>query len=523
VSAIERKKRTVQPPSPFNTTELQAAAAREGLAPARAMRIAETLYMNGLISYPRVDNTVYPPSLDLRGILGALEGVPAYRAYAQGLLAAGPLKPTRGKKETTDHPPIHPTGAADPDKLKPEEFKLYNLVARRFMATLSGPATIEGTKVSVEVGGEPFVARGDVLVHAGFREIYPYGLKKDEELPALAEGEDVDFLGAELLEKQTEPSARYSQGTLIQEMEKRGLGTKATRHAIIERLIEVSYVEELERGKAIAPTCRGRAVVDVLTSYAPRITTPNMTAELEAEMDDIANGRVERVDVVNHSRELLGKVMDELLPKTEDVGEMLKVAAAEDARVGTCPKSGHDLLVKSSAKTKGQFVGCAGWPDCDVTYPLPQGKIEGAELPCPVCGTPQVTVIQFRSKPRTMCLDPHCETNKEPELVVGSCATCAAEGREGLLTVRKSPRTLKRFVRCTNYEQCGVSFPLPQKGTLEATNETCEPCGAPVVIVQTQKGPWRICVDPACPGKADQVKKPARGGARGAKGARRAG
>jgi DNA topoisomerase-1 len=389
------------------------------------------------------------------------------------------------------------------------------------MATLSGPATIEGTKVTVEVGGEPFVARGDVLVNAGFREIYPYGLKKDEQLPSLAEGDSVAFLGAELLEKQTEPSARYSQGTLIQEMEKRGLGTKATRHAIIERLIEVNYAEEMEKGKAIAPTARGRAVIDVLTSYAPRITTPNMTAELEAEMDDIANGRIKRTDVVAHSRDLLGKIMDELLPQTEAVGEMLKAAAVEDARVGTCPKSGHDLLVKSSAKTRSQFVGCAGWPDCDVTYPLPQGKIEAAEEACPVCGTPQVTVIQFRSKPRTMCLDPLCETNKEPEIVIGTCAKCAAEGREGQLTVRKSTRTLKRFVRCTNYDECGVSYPLPQKGAIEATGETCEPCGAPVVVVQTGKGPWRICVDPDCPGKADKAKKPARGKGRAAGGASR--
>jgi DNA topoisomerase-1 len=258
----------------------------------------------------------------------------------------------------------------------------------------------------------------------------------------------------------------------------------------------------------------------VLVNYAPRITTPSMTAELEAEMDDIANGRVKRTDVVAHSRDLLGKIMDELLPQTEAVGEMLKAAAAEDARVGTCPKSGHDLLIKSSPKTKSQFVGCAGWPECDVTYPLPQGKIEAVEEPCPVCGTPQVTVIQFRSKPRTMCLDPFCESNKEPEIVIGTCSKCAEEGREGQLAVRKSPRTLKRFVRCTNYDECGVSYPLPQKGAIEATGEICESCGAPVVIVHTAKGPWRICVDPDCPGKAAQAKKPARGKGRTAGAAR---
>lgn len=512
VTAVEKTPRNSAPPTPFNTTALQAAAASEGLSPARTMRIAETLYMNGLISYPRVDNTVYPPSLDLKAILTTLAEVPTYREYAKGLLAAGSLTATRGKKETTDHPPIHPTGAGDPDKLKPEEYKLYNLVARRFMATLSGPATIEGTKVVMDVAGEPFVAKGDVLVKPGYRAIYPYGLKKDERLPGLEAGETVKMLSHELLEKQTEPPARYSQGKLIQEMEKRGLGTKATRHAIIERLYEVKYVAN----EPIEPTCLGRAVVDALFEFAPRITTPDMTAELDQEMDDIANGRTTRGEVVGHSRELLSKVMDELVPKAAEVGEVLKDATAEDAKVGTCPKSGHDLLVKSSAKTKGQFVGCAGWPDCDVTYPLPQGKIESVPEACPVCGTPQVKVIRFRSKPMTMCLDPACETNREPELTVGTCRVCAEEGRQGLLTVRKSPRTLKRFVRCTNYEQCQVSYPLPQNGTIEATGETCEPCGAPMVIVQTARGPWRVCIDPNCPGKADKASKPARGkGARG--------
>ncbi len=506
VSDVNKTTRRVKPPTPFNTTALQAAAAAEGLSPARAMRIAESLYMDGLISYPRVDNTVYPPSLDLIGILRVLDGVPAYHEHATRLLRADSLTPTRGSKETTDHPPIHPTGAADPDRLKPEEWKLYNLVARRFMATLSADAVLESTKVTVDVAGESFVARGDVVVSAGFRAVYPYGLKKDEVLPVLSAGEDVAFNGAELEEKQTKPPARYSQGALIQEMEKRGLGTKATRHNIIQTLLDRRYVVN----DPVEPTCLGITVIDALAAFADRITTPDMTAELEAEMDAIANGRAERDDVVDHSRQLLAGVMDTLLPRAAEVGDMLKNAAAEDARVGTCPKSGHDLLVKASLKTKGQFVGCAGWPECDVTYPLPQGKIEPVEEPCPECGMPQVKIIQFRQKPRVHCLSPECPTNHEPELVVGVCATCDAEGRHGELKVLRSPRTLKRFVRCTNYETCQVSYPLPQNGEIEPTSETCEPCGAPKVIVHTRRGPWKICIDPACPAK-EEPKKPARG------------
>ena len=520
VTAAEKKRRKVAPPTPFNTTALQAAAAAEGITPARAMRIAESLYMDGLISYPRVDNTVYPSSLDLRGILKALVEVPVYHEHAGKLLSGGALHPTRGAKETTDHPPITPTAAGDPDKMKAEEWKLYNLISRRFMATLSDAAVVEGTKVTIEVGGEPFVARGDILVEPGFRAIYPYGLKKDEQLPPLRENDNVDFLGAEMAQKQTEPPARYSQGKLIQEMEKRGLGTKATRHAIIERLLEVRYVAN----EPLEPTCLGRAVIDALSSFAPRITTPDMTSDLEAEMDDIANGRSTRLQVVGHSRELLAQVMGELIAKAPEVGEALKEAGADDAKVGVCPKSGHDLLVKSSAKTRGQFVGCSGWPECDVTYPLPQGKIEAVDEVCPTCGTPQVKVIQFRTKPRVVCLDPACPTNYEPEISIGECKKCAAAGKPGQqLTVRRSPRTLKRFVRCTNYDECETSYPLPQRGELSATGEDCPTCSAPMVIVNTGRGPWKICIDPNCPSKAETAKKPAARGRGGAKrGAKRA-
>ncbi len=107
VASVEKKKRTVQPPAPFNTTSLMAAASAEGLSPARTMRIAESLYMDGYISYPRVDNTVYPSSLDLADTVKAISGNPAYAPYCKELLAKDKLTATRGKKETTDHPPIY--------------------------------------------------------------------------------------------------------------------------------------------------------------------------------------------------------------------------------------------------------------------------------------------------------------------------------------------------------------------------------------------------------------------------------
>ena len=499
VSTVKKKKRTIKPPAPFNTTSLLAAASSIGFAPARTMRIAETLYMNGYMSYPRVDNTVYPPSLDLKGILKALDAVPIYHEHVTRLLGKGELTPTRGKKQATDHPPIHPTAAADPEKLKADEFKLYNLVARRFMATLSDPAVLESTRVELDVAGERFVAKGDVTVSPGFHAVYHYGLRKEELLPTLAEGNEVRFLGAEMEEKQTQPPARFSQGKLIQEMEKLGLGTKATRHNIIQTLYDRKYAA----GDPIEPTCKGKTVVEALVDNAARITTPEMTAELEDEMDQIANAQATRGAVVTHSRSLLAEVMEKLLARVDEVGEILKVAADEDAKVGICPKSGDDLLIKYSPKTKGYFVGCSGYPECDVTYRLPQAmRYESVEEPCPECGTIQVMLHRFKSKPLVRCLNLECPTNYVEETDLGACPVCAKEGRDGRITRRVSPKSLKQYARCTLYDTCGVSYPLPQSGEVEATGETCDPCGSPKVVVTTRKGPWKICLDPDCETKA---------------------
>lgn len=507
VVSVEFKQRKQQPPMPFNTTALQAAAAAEGLSPSRTMRIAETLYMNGLISYPRVDNTVYPPSLNVRDILKELTKVDAYRGYAEKLLAKGQLTATRGNKETTDHPPIHPTGAANPDSLKPEEFKLYNLVARRFMATFSDIAVYQDTVVGLDIASEPFEARGAVLSVPGFRAIYPYGSKKDDELPPIEKDDLLKVTESTLEGKQTKPPARYSEGSIITMMEKLGLGTKATRHDIVQRLVDRAYVQVED--KNLKPTMLGVAVIEALTEFAPRITTPDMTSDLEAEMDQIAGGDRTRVSVVDHSRQMLANVMVDLIDKAAEVGERLKDAAIADAKVGECPTCGKDLLVRNSPKTKSQFVGCAGWPECEVTYPLPQGKIDPLPDACVECGAPRVRIIQFRSKPIERCLNPACVTNFEAPVDLGACPVCPTLGKEGRIIGQRNPATLKRYARCTNFEECDTSYPLPGKGDLQPTHEYCPACGSPEVVVTTTRGPWRICINMQCPLKAEEAEKKA--------------
>jgi DNA topoisomerase-1 len=445
---------------------------------------------------------VYPPSLDLGGILDALSAVAVYRETIQHIRSR-PLHPTRGKKETTDHPPIHPTGAADADRLSGTALKIYNLVARRFLATLSDPAVIAGTKATIDVGGEPFVAKGDVLVVPGWRGIYKYGLKKDEVLPPFAEGASVDVRVARMEEKQTQPPARYSQGKLIEEMEKLGLGTKATRHDIIQTLQDRRYTAN----DPVEPTVKGRTVISALEQYAERITNPQMTHQLDDEMDAITRGDTTCDEVVEHSRGLLGPIIATLVPLAEQVGQLLKDATDADATLGPCPKSGDDLRIKFSPKNKSYFVGCSGYPECDLTFPLPRNyKFEAVEGACPTCGTPQVKLIAFKRKPQIVCLDPTCPTRAEPDVPLGPCP---APDCGGEVIARRSPSTLKRFARCTNYETCGTSYPLPGQGAISSGGEACPACAAPMIVVQTRRGPWRLCPNPECPSRLEKDAKAA--------------
>ena len=238
-------------------------------------------------------------------------------------------------------------------------------------------------------------------------------------------------------------------------------------------------------------------------------------------MDDIVAGQKTKDAVVATSRDLLAEQLKELLAHKEEVKDALEDAVAADAYVGPCPKCGKDLQMRTSAKSKSMFIGCAGWPECDVTYPLPQGKIEALDTVCPTCGMPQIKVTAFRSKPRVVCIDPLCETNKDPEVEVGMCPTCAAAGKKGKLTARRNPRTLKRSITCENFDECQTRYPLPANGAITATEEVCPSCGAPFVIVTTARGPWKICPNYDCPDNVEQREKKAEKSA--AKGAAKTG
>jgi DNA topoisomerase-1 len=368
VTGVKFGEKQDRAPSPFDTTTYIVAAARLGFSAANAMRIAEDLYMNGFISYPRTDNTVYPPSLDLEGILKTLRSSP-FKKDVEWVTANRRAVPTRGKKSTTDHPPIHPTGATTREALGDDAFRIYELVLRRFLATLAPDARWKTLKVLFDAGGEEYTATGGQLIEPGWHTVYPFSEAQETILPPFATGEHLPIKKLTLDEKETQPPARYTQSKLIQRMEELGLGTKSTRHEVIAKLVSRKYVE----GAPLRPTLVGRVVTESLEQHADMITRPDMTQTIEAHMQQIKESTRTREDVIKESRTMLHRAFDQLEANETVIGEDIRGRTAEEMNLGKCPVCGGILAIKH-LRGNTQFIGCSRYPECTFNIGLPMAQ-----------------------------------------------------------------------------------------------------------------------------------------------------
>ncbi|MDY6964700.1 MAG: DNA topoisomerase I [Halobacteriota archaeon] len=393
VITAQKKEKREKPPRPFDTTEFIRAASSIGYSAANAMRLAEGLYINGFTSYPRTDNTVYPKSLDLKSIVEMFIDS-EFEEYAQKLQDKE-LKPTFGKKETTDHPPIHPVSVADKKDLNEDHWAIYELITRRFFATLADPTIWNTMKIEVDINEEIFKASGSRIIDEGWRWFYPYNPLKERVLPELKEGDKLVVEGVDLLEKETQPPTRYGQGRLIKKMEDLGLGTKSTRHEMLSKLYARAYVH----GNPLKPTKKAYAVIDSLETYAEMITKPDMTSLLEKDMDKITQGEISQKDVVKESKDMLREIYKNLEANRSEISESLRGKLREESIVGECPDCGSELIIRKSRKGS-RFVGCSGFPGCTFTLPLPRdGQLIVTEDKCEEHGLHHVHVITGRRKP----------------------------------------------------------------------------------------------------------------------------
>ena len=411
VAELEKTDTEVPPDPNFDLTSLQVEAYRQfGVQPSRVLELAQDLYEDSLISYPRTSSQQIPDSIDVKQILSQLQTHADYKDLVSKLISNNLTKPLQGKKSDPAHPALHPTGQKGALE-SPHHKKLYDLIVRRFLASFAKPAKKQKTRIELDSNGERYVASGSVVKDPQWIEFYgPYYKSKDIELPDMKQGQEVPVEKKKKDKKMTQPPKRYTQASIISELEKKHLGTKATRSTIIDTLFKRGYID----GKSIEVTDFGIKVHDVLEKHAPEILDEDLTEKIEKDMEKIQNGELTRDFVVNEGKEVLEKLLKKWKTKENDIGNDLVDALQETIQKentpGVCKKCGKNLRI-IRMKAGKQFVGCTGYPDCRNAYPLPGGAlIKTTSEVCEKCGTPIVDVIRKGSKPFKMCLDTTCET-----------------------------------------------------------------------------------------------------------------
>ncbi len=410
VESVNRKVRRVTPPKPFNTTDFLRSAAAIGFSVPNAMRLVQGLYMKGYVSYPRTDSQAYPPTLDLGEILRELSKSKTYKKYVDGITGSGALHPTKGK-EARDHPPIHPVKIPT-GSLSSQENRIFDLITRRFLATLSDESKEEIITVKVNIKGDVFIARGSRVMIPGWREVYTYSKYEENILPDIKEKAKLKIKSMNEVEDQTNPPSHYSQGGILKIMEDLNLGTKATRPEILKKLMERRYISA---SKTLIPSEVAFAVIENLKKISKDLTGAGLTASLETEMKKIEAGEKSKDDVVDESREMVRTILVDLIKKKATIKELMHQALLKQYVFGKCPRSGGDLKMIISKKTHKRFVGCSDYPKCHFGMPLPQsGYMFISPQTCPKCG---IHMIEWRSKENKrvyiFCVNPACKVAKE--------------------------------------------------------------------------------------------------------------
>ncbi|MDR2522767.1 MAG: type I DNA topoisomerase [Synergistaceae bacterium] len=399
VSEFRLRENQRKPQPPFKTSNMQQEAARRlGLSPRRAMRVAQDLYEGidipgrghiGMITYMRTDS--------LRLAAEALDACRNHIAscYAPRYLPEKPNIYTAAGRSQDAHEAIRPTDVSlTPESVKnaltPEQFKLYDMIWRRFVASQMANAVVANSTLLAGAGRAGMRQFGESLIFEGWSVLWPLDLK-GEVMASAQEGERLRFISAEKEQRFTRPPARYSEPTLIKALEEEGVGRPSTYATIVETLYSRDYVEKNE-DKRLIPTSLGTIVDEFLLKYfngesVASIVDTGFTAEMEKELDEIEEDKRKWLDVVREfwndfSRTVnLAKDAEKVpLPDPESIGE-------------DCPECGKPLVKKRGRF--GEFIACTGYPECKYT----RAVLNVIGVKCPKCGeTDGGDIIKRKSK-----------------------------------------------------------------------------------------------------------------------------
>jgi DNA topoisomerase-1 len=425
IEKVETKKFQQMPPLPFDSGSLQSEAYRLfTYGPMYTSIIAQRLYLDALISYPRTSSQKLPPAIGYETILKKLGKTCEFRKLAAELLTKPELEPIEGKREDPAHPAIYPTGYLPKRPLSNTEKNIWNLVVRRFMATFGERAMQQTVRVTININGSLFWLKGRQTVEEGWLRFYrPYVRSQDASLPLIEEGQRVSVEKVILEDRFTKPPPRYNPASLLRKMEEEEIGTKTTRAGIIQTLYDRKYIRE----ERIVMTDLGFEVIDVLKNYCPTVVSLELTRKLEERMNEIQQRKETREDVLLNAIEILKPATEKLKEKERIIGaqlsQALKKFKLEERIIGVCPVCQNGkLMILYSRKTGKRFVGCTNYfeGNCKTAFPLPQrGFVRPLGNICGSCGWPTVRIWMKGKRPWNLCFNPKCISKERGRKNVG--------------------------------------------------------------------------------------------------------
>ncbi len=450
VADVKRIKFKQTPPNPFDLTSLQIESYKcLRISPKETLSLAQELYTSGYISYPRTSSNQLPAKIGYHKILKMISKQKIYAKLAGLLSAKKKLTPNNGKKTDPAHPAIYPTGTF-PKKLGERAGKVYDLITSRFMATFGDEAIRETMQINLDCKKEIFIAKGTRTVEKGWHIFYEPFLKlSEDELPDVKKGSKIPVRKIELHQKETQPPKRYTPASIIKELEKRNLGTKATRASIIDTLFQRGYIT----GKAVEATEFGIHLIDTLEKYSPEILDEELTRHFEEEMEKIRTDEATEKKILEKAKKFLIKLLDKFRKQEKKIGKEL-IEARYEARmiaetIGDCPVCKQGLL-KIRRGRYGKFIACDRYPECKTVFSLPKnGLIKATDKECPHCKYPMIMVIKRAKRPQEICINPNCPSKKVKSDKEGKkCPKCG----KGKLVLRKS--IYGGFIACDQYPKC---------------------------------------------------------------------
>ncbi len=360
VKDVKRSVKKIKPPAPFDLGTLQREAYNYfKFSPKKTQETAQKLYEKALISYPRTSSQKLPKDWNyLKEVLKTLKDS-LYWKWAERIIREK-RKPVEGKKEDPAHPAIHIVDYPK-EELNKDEAKIYDLIARRTLSAFWDDMEREYFNAKISIKDEIFKLSGAKTKKEGWHSIYIFPKYENLEIN-LNKGERIEIDKINLIKKETQPPKRYSLSSIIKELEKKGLGTKATRAEIVDKLIRRGYV--VEENGSLRVTDLGISVIETLERFCPEIVDEKLTRDLEEKLEKIQFKKIGKDKVLDEAERRLREVLKEFKEKEVEVGKSL----LKKEVLGKCPKCGSPLVVKNGKY--GKFIGCSNYPKCRFTKSL---------------------------------------------------------------------------------------------------------------------------------------------------------